>query len=247
MCTHPLVSVLLLTLPLIACDSTPDAAPDTTHTADAELVDTRSDDVPPVPDASGDETLAADTSAPADITALDSSEPNDLVSPDDVDTTPTNDVVTDIDDAATEIAEEVIAAACLTDADCHPGELCIDDACTCDPSPVSFTNDLVPLFKNTCGTSCHVVSLPTGGSAGLNLSAAHAHGELVLADATQCRGADADRLRVVPGDIGASYLMDKLLGRRMCSGVRMPKGRAAYTSAQLAAVGRWICQGATAN
>jgi len=240
---------LLLSVLLLACDSTPDAPPDTTRTTDAEIVDARGEDLPPDSDTAAVDTLPSDTSVPVDSTPTDTSEPADLVSPDDVtspiDTSPID--VTDFDAADAETASEVITVACLIDADCQPGELCIDDACACDPSPVSFTNDLVPLFKNTCGTSCHLVSLPTGGSAGLNLSAAHAHGELVLADATQCRGADADRLRVMPGDIGASYLMDKLLGRRMCSGVRMPKGRAAYTSAQLATVGRWICQGAAAN
>lgn len=229
----PLVGLLLSLCG--ACDSTP-ASP---ASADATALDTSSDDSLGAADSL--ETGPFDTALPAPDgdTVTPDTTPADTVSPDSVepDVSPS--------DTAPDAGQPPIP--CVTDDDCDPGLLCIADACTCDPTPVSFAGDLVPLFKTTCGTSCHVVSSATGGSAGLNLNTNFAHAELVARDASQCRGADADRLRVVASDVGQSYLMDKLLGRRMCSGTRMPKGRAAYNDAQLSLVGRWICQGAPAN
>jgi hypothetical protein len=114
------------------------------------------------------------------------------------------------------------AAMVPCDEGCPPGTVCDEDVCVCDTTPVSFATDV----------------------AGLNLAQVHAYGDLVGVAAFQCRDG---RQRVVPGDPGASYLMDKMLGVDMCSGVRMPKGRQLWSAADLAMLGRWICQGALDN
>ena len=237
---YPLACPLAVLIALsAACDSTPDAA----SALAVSEVDVRGDDT----------SLALDSIEAPDSGALDSTSPDTFATladaetaPDPTETIAPTDIALDIDiDIALDIAPPPIP--CLSDDDCDPGLLCSDNVCACDPTPVSFAADLVPLFKSTCGTSCHILSSATGGSAGLNLNTNFAFAELVAKDASQCRGANADRLRVVAGDIGGSYLMDKLLGRRMCSGTRMPKGRSAYSGAQLSLVGRWICQGAPKN
>jgi hypothetical protein len=210
-----------------ACDSTPEAPPDTTQPV--EIVEEASLELD-VPETTPDVEAAEEVAPEAVEEAV-------------AETTP--DV---IEDTHPEVTDDTSPApACVSDSDCAPGTLCIDDTCTCDPTPVSFADDIVPLFASTCGASCHVVSSATGGSAGLNLKAAFAHAELVSVDASQCRNARADQLRVVPGDVGKSYLMDKLLGTNMCTGTRMPKGGSKYSAARLSMVGRWICQGAPNN
>lgn len=84
--------------------------------------------------------------------------------------------------------------------------------------------------------------------AGLNLSSCAsassclAYTEMVNVVANDCNG--SARL-VVPGDIGASYLVNKLTGVGMCSGSRMPGGSYPdLTPAQLDVVRAWIGSGA---
>jgi hypothetical protein len=136
------------------------------------------------------------------------------------------------------------AAMVPCDEGCPPGTVCDEDVCVCDTTPVSFATDVAPRFTTGCGPGCHVYTNAASGSAGLNLAQVHAYGDLVGVAAFQCRDG---RQRVVPGDPGASYLMDKMLGVDMCSGVRMPKGRQLWSAADLAMLGRWICQGALDN
>lgn len=131
---------------------------------------------------------------------------------------------------------------------CAPGELCEGGVCVCDPTPVSFATEIAPLLQTGCGPGCHVYNAAvTSGSAGLNLAPHFAHAELVGVPTTQCRTRDPERLRVAPGAPARSYLVHKLEGREMCSGVRMPKGRTAWPADRIALLGRWICQGAADN
>jgi hypothetical protein len=87
--------------------------------------------------------------------------------------------------------------------------------------------------------SCH-----TGGAppAGLNLSSVStAYANLVGVAATEC---SPSKLRVAAGSPSTSYIINKLTGTGLCSGVRMPKGRAALSSTQIDTVRAWIGSGA---
>lgn len=145
------------------------------------------------------------------------------------------------DDTAADVPVSVPTAC--PELPCDPGELCAAGVCVCDPAPVSYANDIAPFLETGCGPGCHVYVNPSTGSAGLNLAAAHSFKDLVNAPAFQC----GERRRVVPGDIDASYLMDKMLGRDLCAGNLMPRGRSPWTTEKLAPLGRWICQGAADN
>lgn len=202
----------------------------TTPEAEVEVVDTRevedsADDVPETgsPDTSPD-TVGTDTA--------DSAEP---------DTTATGDTA-EPDTGDTTVGHDLSNPTCAEG--CPPGMVCEGDVCVCDTTPVSYANDIAPRFTTGCGPGCHVYSNAASGSAGLNLAVVHSYDDLVGVTAFQCRDG---RVRVVPGDPASSYLMQKMLGVDMCTGVRMPKGRQAWSAADMAMLGRWICQGAEDN
>ncbi len=56
------------------------------------------------------------------------------------------------------------------------------------------------------------------------------------------KSAVSDRLLVAPGDPGASYLMDKLLGTAAMKGDLMPQGMDPLNKAQIDAVSKWIAR-----
>jgi hypothetical protein len=88
---------------------------------------------------------------------------------------------------------------------------------------------------------CHTGTRPKEN---LALDAGKAFADLVGVATDQCNG---QRTLVVPGDVGASYLMNKLLGTDLCTGSQMPKAGQRLTSAELATINTWICQGAPNN
>jgi hypothetical protein len=79
---------------------------------------------------------------------------------------------------------------------------------------------------------------------GLSLESSKAYAELVGVGTSQC--GSGSKL-VVPGQVGESYLMNKLLGTELCSGSQMPKAGQSLSDAELAAITAWICQGAQNN
>lgn len=119
---------------------------------------------------------------------------------------------------------------------------------------VSFAADIQPILTETCATNgCHA---QTGGTPGGRPSGAgpgEVNSDLVLDAAVAydvlvdvpsgCNGMDF----VEPGDVSASYLMNKLTGSGMCGGTKMPKGGAPFTQEQLDLIGSWICAGAEDN
>jgi hypothetical protein len=52
------------------------------------------------------------------------------------------------------------------------------------------------------------------------------------------------RMRVAPGSPSTSYLINKLTGTGMCSGLRMPRNRAALGTADMDVIRGWISGGA---
>jgi hypothetical protein len=101
----------------------------------------------------------------------------------------------------------------------------------------SFASDVYPLFQSARCTSCH----GSPGSASLNLTEAVAYANLVNRTASECTPL---RLLVAASAPQSSYLLDKLLGTNLCSGVRMPRGGTPFTQAQLDTVRSWIAAGA---
>ena len=117
---------------------------------------------------------------------------------------------------------------------------------TAGGEPVSFANDVQPLFQQSCGTAstCHFKSLPSGK---LSLGAGKSHGALVgvASDVAAC----GDRIMVVPGNANESYLLDKLVetGAPAICGKRMPYDKAKLSDAKRQLITDWICQGALDN
>jgi len=104
---------------------------------------------------------------------------------------------------------------------------------------LSLATEIQPIFTASCATSmCHKGA---GASAGLNLEQGQAHANLVGVPSQQ----DASKQRVKAGDAANSYLIIKIEGRQTV-GNRMPPSRA-LSSDQIAAIKKWIDQGAKNN
>ena len=120
---------------------------------------------------------------------------------------------------------------------CDPGQVCIDAVCSCGIQ-VSYSGNVQPIFDADCTQAgCHRGIVPAGS---LDLTAGSSYSELVAVPSVQC----TNRVRVVPGDVDASYLYSKLIGIDMCTGSRMPKGAAPLSSADREMIRAWICAGA---
>ncbi|MDF2697531.1 MAG: Tryptophan synthase alpha chain, partial [Labilithrix sp.] len=123
---------------------------------------------------------------------------------------------------------------------CPSGQTCAGGACSCG-DPASFTSQIQPILTAECASSgCHVGVQPKGS---LPLSTGKAYAALVNAPSSACAG----KIRVVPGAVDQSYLMNKLTGVGMCAGTAMPKAGGTLAPAQLDLFRRWICNGAPAN
>jgi hypothetical protein len=118
-----------------------------------------------------------------------------------------------------------------TTAPCDAGQPdALPEASTCDASAaVSFEGQIRPILSNCGGELCH---------------AAWTYESLMGKVGTGCCDG---RLVVRPGDPAGSYLLDKLGNRDLCSGGRMPLGRAPLTPVQMQAIADWICEGAPMN
>ena len=123
---------------------------------------------------------------------------------------------------------------------CTGGKTCEASACTCGAA-VSFAADLQPILTASCATTgCHTGNLP---KASLNLGAGKAYGALVDVPSSACAG----KVRVTPGEVDKSYLINKLTGVGMCAGTQMPKAGGALPAADIDTFKRWICNGAADN
>ena len=91
-------------------------------------------------------------------------------------------------------------------------------------------------------TRCHTTVGRTP-SAGLSLDHDVSYDALVKAASSRKTGAT----RVVPGDIGSSYLIDKLEGRASIVGARMPLNGPYLSDGQVLIIRRWIELGAPRN
>lgn len=85
-----------------------------------------------------------------------------------------------------------------------------------------------------------------GAAKGLVLSKGQAYQHLVEVKSTECTVGGGRKL-VEPGLPTLSYLMDKLNGTNICSGVRMPENRPPLSDANLQTISGWIEAGALDN
>jgi hypothetical protein len=115
------------------------------------------------------------------------------------------------------------------------------DAGACSGLPsATLSGHVQPIFDRSCGGgACHVGAVRPAGN--LDLTAGRSHGELVGVRSSACTSL---RTLVVPGSPSTSYLVNKLTGVDMCSGVVMPAGAAALGATDLDRIRGWICAGA---
>ncbi len=110
--------------------------------------------------------------------------------------------------------------------------------------------DTFPLIQSRVfyGRGCNVATCHgAGGQAGLDLSQEAAWLNLVDVPATNPAAAAAGKLRVLPGDAGASFLAQKLHGTLAAGeGSQMPLGRPPLPADELALIDAWIAGGAPA-
>jgi len=108
-----------------------------------------------------------------------------------------------------------------------------------NPDPVSFINDVQPIFTANCALSgCHSGTSPASG---LDLSSS-AYSKIVNVSSRQ----RAALFLIKPLDPDNSYLIHKIKGDDI-SGSRMPLGRTPLTVDVIALIENWIRQGAQNN
>ena len=110
-------------------------------------------------------------------------------------------------------------------------------------TPVSFANDVQPIFSQSCGsnTTCHLKPTP---SESLSLKAGEAYANLVDVNAKEaCSGLK----RVLPGNAADSYLVRKITDTDICPNTKKmpPSGTLSDTNKQK--IIDWVCQGAMNN
>ena len=110
----------------------------------------------------------------------------------------------------------------------------------CGPAvPAKFSEVKQQVFTASCTfSSCH--NKIAGGAGGLQLDSAVAYQQLVGVPAAGVTG----RLRVVAGDLDASYLIEKLTRPTPSAGGRMPLGAEGLDAARLQLVRDWVSAGA---
>ena len=91
-----------------------------------------------------------------------------------------------------------------------------------------FATEIVPLFDGCAGEVCH--NFGGGAIAGL----------IGVLEPECCKEIPV----IDPGHPETSYVLDKLSGRNICAGARMPLERPPLAAQDLQAISDWICQGA---
>lgn len=112
----------------------------------------------------------------------------------------------------------------------------LDNSTLVDVQEVSYSAEVQPIFTSSCGGSgCHLGNDQTSG---VNLS--------TYQQVISSVGEGYNGPIVIAGDGANSPLVDKL-GSRPRLGSRMPDGRAALSTTQIALIRTWIDEGAQDN
>jgi hypothetical protein len=123
---------------------------------------------------------------------------------------------------------------------CVNGKVCVASTCSCGAA-VSFASQVQVILTAECASAgCHSGTVPKGG---LALTTGKSFAALVGVAASGCGG----KVRVTPGAVDQSYLINKLTGVGICSGTLMPKAGGALPPAQIDLFRAWICNGAPNN
>ncbi len=128
-----------------------------------------------------------------------------------------------------------VFAACLILVGCQSET--IDNSMIVGPDlPVSYSQDIQPIFNSSCsGPGCHISSTTNG----VRLSSYRA---VILS-----RGVSYGRLIVEPGRPAESPIVDKISNRDPDFGVRMPFGRSPLSNKDIGLIMKWIEEGAEDN
>jgi len=111
----------------------------------------------------------------------------------------------------------------------------IDNSTIVEVEMVSFADDILPIFLNTCGgVGCHVNDSVNGV-------------ELTNYQATLNSTAETyNKDLVIPGDVAGSPLVDKILANPQF-GIRMPDGGPPLSTTQIQTISTWVEEGALNN
>ncbi len=94
---------------------------------------------------------------------------------------------------------------------------------------VSYMNDVAHILANCQGEACH---------------ASPSRATTVGVPAYECCDG---RPLIDPGNANQSYLLDKIEGRDLCLGARMPFNLPPLPASEILAIKRWVCEGAPDN
>ena len=116
---------------------------------------------------------------------------------------------------------------------------------TTNVATVSFSSDVLPIFRASCAVSgCHTGS--ASGASGLSLDDGVAHANIVNQQNVFQSGT-----LIAPENPDTSYLFLKLQERNPPDvdyfGGRMPRGRSPLTDAEMTLIRTWIEEGALDN
>jgi hypothetical protein len=134
---------------------------------------------------------------------------------------------------------------------------CKDETTTPAPTPISFAQDVQPIFATSC-VGCHTGATAPPSARPMSLETGPAYANIVNVRAFET---DTSTLldRIEPGDPEVSYLVHKIQGTHTAgsvrgSGLRMPRGcpdgpppRACLTPQQIQLIRQWVLQGAANN
>jgi hypothetical protein len=132
----------------------------------------------------------------------------------------------------------VLAAALLIAAGCGGGRTIGGSGTVVTPTGVDFKTQVQPIFTQNCALSgCHAAGSASGG---MVLDADQSYANLVNVASSEV-GPDK---RVLPGNSGASYIIEKLTHPTPRSGERMPLGGDPLPDDQINLIKKWIDEGA---
>jgi len=121
-----------------------------------------------------------------------------------------------------------------------------DSPTTPTPTTTTTTASFATIQSTILTPACESCHTDVGRTAagGLNLKPGAAYPNLVSQNSSAKSGA----VRVIPGNAGGSYLIQKLEGAADIVGLRMPRnGRPFLTDAQVGLIRQWITDGARNN